>query len=43
MTNLPVRWGGGIGDFKKWGGGGGVILEWGVDTPLQTIHYQTIL
>ena len=23
MTNLPVRWGGGIGDFKKWGGGGG--------------------
>ena len=41
MTNLPVRWGGGIGDFKKWGGG--VILEWGVDTPLQTIHYQTIL
>ena len=42
MTNLPVRWGGGIGDFKKWGGGG-VILVWGVDTPLQTIHYQTIL
>ena len=40
MTNSPVRWGGGIGDFKKWGG---VILEWGVDTPLQTMHYQTIL
>ena len=43
MTNLPVRWGGGIGDFKKWGGGGGGFWKGGVDTPLQTIHYQTIL
>ena len=40
MTNLPLRWGGGMGEFEKWGwdlGNGGTILKWGADTPLRTI------
>ena len=41
MTDFPVRWGGGIRDFKKWmdpSNGGRMTLEWGIDTPLRTTN-----